>query len=88
MLIKLPTNRFERIKILRIHICIHQHMMQRDMLLKGPYHFDTIHELEVVEELSSSLHDELEKLEIEHNEEKMQQLDGWDTIMMTKIYDD
>lgn len=87
----MPLSRIERVRVLRIHLCMHRQMARHNMLVKGPHHFDTIHELDVLEELSAALHDEIGLLKAEQEEQKdkewEQRLDAWDVVVMTKMFD-
>jgi len=65
-------------------------MARQNLLTKGSHHFDTIHEFGVVEELSATLHDELNKLQDDKEAEKenqWRQLEEWDTTTMRRTFD-
>ncbi len=90
MVTKALRTRLERVRVLRVHLCMRRQQARHNMLVKGPFHFDTIYELDVLEELSAALHDELGKLKAEQEEEKDRELafleDGWDTTVMMKKF--
>lgn len=83
-------NRQDRIRVIRIRIHMHRQMAKHNLVTKGSHHFDTIHEIGIIEELSATLHDELNKLrddmEVER-EAQWKHLDEWDTTTMWKTFD-
>lgn len=82
-----PMNRHERIKTLRIKIILHRRMARHNMTIKGPEHYDTIHEWGIVEELSAALSNEIQLHDIELDAQKRRKHDGWDMDIMDRSYE-
>ena len=80
-------SRQERIKALRTKIVEHRRMARQNTIMKGPHHFDTVYEWDVVEELSAKLADEIYLMKMEEEAKKGDTYDGWDDKVMDRSYD-
>ncbi len=82
-----PMNRHERIRALRIKIIIHRRIARHNIVSKGLNHHDSVHELGVVEELSSKLSNEMYLHNIELDAQNKRKHDSWDIEIMDVYYD-
>ena len=80
-------SRQERIKSLRIKMFAHRRMARQNAIVKGPYHFDTVYQWDIVEELSAKLADEIYLMKMEEEAKKGDTYDGWDDKVMDRSYD-
>lgn len=79
--------RCDRIRVIRMQLMIHASKAEHNRKTKGVFHFDTIHEMEIVEELSSALSRELYTAEIEKTEEEERVALLWENDISEKMYD-
>lgn len=86
-LYKSPTNIHERIKVLRTKVILHREIAKQSLAANGLYHYDTIHNYDVLEELYAKLHSELRKMQIEQETQRSRKEAGWDICMMNRSYE-
>ena len=84
---KSVKTRCERIFSIRLKIIVHTRLAEYNRNHKGINHFDTKHELEIIEELSARLSKELKFKEIEISEEIEAKQNSWDIVTIDNIYD-
>lgn len=79
--------RCDRIRVIRIQLMIHSRKAEHNRITKGSFHFDTIHECEIMDELSSSLSREifLLKEELKEQEERIEGI--WENEVMEQMYE-
>lgn len=84
---KFPTHRTDRIRTIRLKLIVHKRLAKHNEIIKGDTHIDTIHEWDVVEELSVKLSKELRLLQADIEDYEEKKINSWDIDIMEREYD-